>query len=66
MALICTNGVRECDGGCGCCEHEPKQIGNCEHCSDPVTDCEVYYDFDGILIHEECFAEWAHQHKKGY
>lgn len=57
MALICMTGTRECTG-CKYCEHVPQRIGNCEHCSDTITDCEEYYNIEGILLHEECLQEY--------
>lgn len=65
MAMICRNGVRECDG-CMNCEEMHERVGNCEHCSDTIYNNEPYYDFDGVFVHDDCLIEYAHRFRKGF
>ena len=44
-------------------EREPKKIGVCEECSDPIYDGEDYYEIDGDMLHEDCLYDWAHKYK---
>ena len=64
MSQVCINGARECDGCMYCHEQKAEKIGVCEHCSDPITEGDSYYDIDGTLIHWDCLREWAAQYLK--
>lgn len=43
---------------------EPVSIGECQHCKSEIMDWEDYYDFEGVLIHDECVLMFFHQFKK--
>lgn len=59
MAMVCINGVSECEGCMKC--YKENQIGNCEQCSEPIFEGETYFDFDGELVHEGCLKDWTEQ-----
>lgn len=60
MALICRLHDRECSG-CMECMTEPRQIGTCAGCGDPIYENESHYEIDGEQIHEDCLDRWAEQ-----
>ena len=62
MAMICKNGARECDG-CGSCFTDPKPIGRCAACREPVYGDDDHYDIDGELVHWDCLSDWARKYK---
>lgn len=33
-------------------------FGYCKQCGDPILSGEYYYEFDGNLIHRECFKDF--------
>lgn len=43
---------------------EGEVIGQCQHCTGDVMDYEDHYDFEGVLIHEDCVLNYFYQFKK--
>lgn len=39
-------------------------IGRCAHCGEPVHDWDDHYDFDGVLVHDDCLYGWAENYRK--
>lgn len=63
MAMGCIYGGRECDG-CMRCQKEPRSIGACSACGEPITtDDEFYYNIEGELVHDDCLREWAEKYR---
>lgn len=62
MAMACIHGNRECDG-CMMCQAEPKQIGVCAECGDPIYDGECRYEIQDELIHGDCLYDWAETYR---
>lgn len=39
------------------------RIGECAHCGEELHDYDEHYDFDGILVCDECLIDWAKNYK---
>ena len=48
--------------GCMMCQKEPKEIGRCKVCKEPIYEDENYYDIHDELIHEDCLSDWAQKY----
>ena len=62
VSMACVTGATECNG-CMRCYEEPKKLGICSVCHDPVYSDDEAYCIDGEYIHDGCLREWAKQYE---
>jgi hypothetical protein len=43
---------------------EVRPVGECQHCKSVILNWEDYYDFESVLIHDDCVLDYFHQFKK--
>ena len=38
-----------------------KYVGKCEHCGEGIRDWEDRYEVGEVMLHEDCFFDWARE-----
>lgn len=46
-------------------EQEWHRKGKCAHCGEDIYDYSDHYDFDGVLVCDDCLIDWARNFKVG-
>lgn len=64
MALLCVNGLKECDG-CMKCRDEKVYEAICTQCRRPIFLGEARYELPrDIVIHTDCLDDWAKKYRR--